>query len=382
LQDTAISFSKHDQVLYNGKTLPLTAALPLVAPTALPPTYSRGYLWDNLAVEPLQLRLKRAIPVVVTDEGLPFTVPTTALTVGEALRQADITVYLGDLVQPALGTQVSPGLDVLIVRSKPVTLSVDNHLLKTRTRAQSVGEALTEIGVGITGLDRVEPALDTTLSDDMTITITRVREEMEIKEQIVPYETVFQPDAALTIDTQAVVTNGAEGITRQRYRVRYENGVEVTRAEEDTWVAQEPAQRIIAYGQRIDPLTATMPDGTQITYWRKIRMLASSYSASTAGLPKDHAWYGRTYSGEVMRRGVVAVDPTVIPLRTQMYIPGYGNGEALDTGSAIRARRIDLGYDDDNLELWNRWVDVYLLWPPPPAYQITWVLPNYPRVPN
>jgi hypothetical protein len=65
-----------------------------------------------------------------------------------------------------------------------------------------------------------------------------------------------------------------------------------------------------------------------------------------------------------------------------MYIPGYGNGEALDTGSAIRARRIDLGYDDDNLELWNRWVDVYLLWPPPPAYQITWVLPNYPRVPN
>ena len=83
-----------------------------------------------------------------------------------------------------------------------------------------------------------------------------------------------------------------------------------------------------------------------------------------------------------MRKGIVAVDPRIIALRSQVYIPGYGIGDALDTGSAILARRIDLGYDDDNLELWNRWIDVYLLWPPPPAHQITWVIPNYPRVPR
>ena len=56
--------------------------------------------------------------------------------------------------------------------------------------------------------------------------------------------------------------------------------------------------------------------------------------------------------------------------------------DALDVGTAVRSRRIDLGYDNDNLQLWNRWVDVYLLWPPPPAAQITWVIPNYPRVPD
>ena len=59
---------------------------------------------------------------------------------------------------------------------------------------------------------------------------------------------------------------------------------------------------------------------------------------------------------------------------SDVYVRGYGVGSALDTGSAVRARRVDLGYDDDNLVLWNRWVDVYLLWPPPPDYQITWVL--------
>ncbi len=382
LTDAKIDFGAYDQIVYNGKALPLTTLLPLPAPVAERPTYSRGYLWDNLQTQPLTLRLQRAVPLTVRDGGLPFTVSTTALTVGEALRHANITIYLGDLVQPAMSEQVTPGLRVLIQRSKPVTLNVDGRVFKTRTRAQSVGAALVEIGVGITGSDRVEPALSTPLKDDLTIAITRVREEIEITEQIVPFETVFQPDSTLAIDTQAVVNAGAEGVTRQRYRVRYENGTEISRLEEDQWVAQEPGQRIIAYGQRIEPATATMPDGTQITYWRKIRMLASSYSAGTAGLAEDHPWYGHTFTGEVMRRGVVAVDPAVIPLRTQLYIPGYGNGEALDTGSAIRARRVDLGYDDDNLQLWNRWVDVYLLWPPPPAYQITWVLPNYPRVPN
>ncbi|HRW09503.1 MAG TPA: ubiquitin-like domain-containing protein [Caldilineaceae bacterium] len=382
LEDAAIDFGKYDQVLHNGKPMGLTAELPLSSPEYLPSTYSRGYLWDNLRVEPLQLHLQRAVPITVRDGGLPFTVQTTALTVGEALRQAEITVYLGDLVQPSLGTQISPGLRIFIQRSKPVTLQVDGRTLKTRTRALSVGDALAEIGVGVSGLDHIEPPLTTALKDDLRIAITRVREDIEIEEEIVPYETVFEPDASLAIDNQTVVNAGAEGITRKRFRVRYEDGAEVSRAEEDTWVAQEPAQRVIAYGQRIEPQTATMPDGTEITYWRKIRMLASSYSAGTAGVAKDNPWYGRTYTGEPMRKGVVAVDPRIIPLRTQVYIPGYGTGDALDTGSAIRARRIDLGYDDDNLQLWNRWVDVYLLWPPPPTHQITWVLPNYPRVPN
>ena len=80
-----------------------------------------------------------------------------------------------------------------------------------------------------------------------------------------------------------------------------------------------------------------------------------------------------------MRHGIVAVDPAVIRLGTDVYVPGYGQGYVGDTGSAIKGKRIDLGYDDDNLILWRQWVDVYLLAPVPPSYQIKWVLPNWPR---
>ncbi len=382
LTEAGVTVDPYDQVQIDEHRVNVNVDLTPITRTQLPLTYSRGYAWDNWHSEPLSLHLHRAVPIAVKDGGLPFTIRTTAQTVGEALYQSGILIYLGDSVQPSLGSQVTPGLRVQIQRSKPLLLRVDNRVIKTRSRAQTVGDALAEVGVGISGLDEITPTLDTPIQDDLEIAITRVYEEIEVAEQIVPFETVYQPDVNLAIDTQQQATPGAEGITRQRSRVRYENDQEVARVLEDTWVAQEPAQRIIAYGQGITPQTTTTPDGQQITYWRKIRMLASSYSAGTAGVATDEAWYGRTYTGDLMRQGVVAVDPRIIPLRSQVFVPGYGYGDALDTGSAIISRRIDLGYDDDKLQLWNRWVDVYLLWPPPPASQITWVLPNFPRVPN
>jgi uncharacterized protein YabE (DUF348 family) len=377
LADAEMVVDNYDQVMINGVPLGWDEQLPSRTRTLMSPTYNRGHIWENLRVDPLHVRIYRAIPITVDDGHMPFVINTTAQSVGEALRDAEITLYLGDKVHPSLGSPVSTGLRVFIERSTPVSLKVDDRLIKTRTRGKTVGDALTEIGIGVAGLDRVTPALDAELYDNVEITIVRVHEEIEIDEDIVPFETIFQGDPNLLIDTQQVVTPGAEGITRRRTRVRYENGEEVARTLEDTWIAQEPAQRVIAYGQKLEPRTFTTADGQTLTYWRKIRMSATSYSASTAGVSPDASYYGRTRTGDRMRFGIVAVDPSIIPLHSKVYVPGYGVGDALDTGSAIRARRIDLGYDDSNLVLWSRWVDVYLLWPPPTG-PITWVLPNWP----
>jgi len=53
---------------------------------------------------------------------------------------------------------------------------------------------------------------------------------------------------------------------------------------------------------------------------------------------------GRTATGMPVGRGVVAVDPSVIPLGSRLYIPGYGNGVAADVGGGIRGNIIDLWY--------------------------------------
>jgi 3D (Asp-Asp-Asp) domain-containing protein len=51
---------------------------------------------------------------------------------------------------------------------------------------------------------------------------------------------------------------------------------------------------------------------------------------------------GVTASGIPVGPGVIAVDPAVIPLGTQVFVPGYGPAVAADTGSAIRGNVVDL----------------------------------------
>ena len=51
---------------------------------------------------------------------------------------------------------------------------------------------------------------------------------------------------------------------------------------------------------------------------------------------------GRTASGLPVGVGVIAVDPTVIPLGTRVFVPGYGPAVAADVGPAIKGNIIDL----------------------------------------
>lgn len=53
---------------------------------------------------------------------------------------------------------------------------------------------------------------------------------------------------------------------------------------------------------------------------------------------------GTTATGIPVGWGVVAVDPKVIPLGTRMTVPGYGEGVAADTGSAVKGAIIDLWF--------------------------------------
>jgi 3D (Asp-Asp-Asp) domain-containing protein len=63
---------------------------------------------------------------------------------------------------------------------------------------------------------------------------------------------------------------------------------------------------------------------------------------------------GRTATGMPVGPGVVAVDPSVIPLGTRMNVPGYGNGVAADVGSGIKGDTIDLWMAASQCAAWGR----------------------------
>ncbi len=99
-------------------------------------------------------------------------------------------------------------------------------------------------------------------------------------------------------------------------------------------VAAKAAQRKSQWLQR----TASPPAGR-----RRLVVSATCYD-----LP------GRTATGMPVGRGVVAVDPSVIPLGTRVSVPGYGNGVAADVGSGVRGRVIDLWMPRAQCARWGR----------------------------
>ncbi|SFC42221.1 3D (Asp-Asp-Asp) domain-containing protein, partial [Alkalibacterium subtropicum] len=60
---------------------------------------------------------------------------------------------------------------------------------------------------------------------------------------------------------------------------------------------------------------------------------------------------------------VIAVDPDVIPLESRVYIPGYGEFIAGDTGGAIIGNRIDLHMEnvDDAWAFGRQQLDIQIL---------------------
>lgn len=88
-------------------------------------------------------------------------------------------------------------------------------------------------------------------------------------------------------------------------------------------------------------------------------MVATAYFSGGGGLNGN----GITSIGLRTKKGIVAVDPKIIPLGTKLYIPGYGEALAADTGGWVKGNRIDLVFDslEECYRYGRRKIKVYLV---------------------
>ncbi|MHB1293666.1 MAG: ubiquitin-like domain-containing protein [Anaerolineae bacterium] len=370
-EELDVLVAAHDALLVAGVETDLNAALPM------PTRPSRGGLSAMVSEmrRSVQVTVRRGVPLTVQDGLVPLAFYTTARTVGEALYEQGLIVYAGDRVFPDLNTQVAPDLSVYVERSRPMVLDIGGKVHALRTRMKTVADVLEAWAVDLGPKDYVVPEIDTEIERDLRVSVVRVVDEYVIEEEPIPFAVRTEPNPDMELDTSGVTQWGSEGAKRRRIRVRYENDVPIYQVEEDEWVAREPEDRVYSYGTKIVLRELETSDGV-VTYWRKIRMRATSYTAASAGKTRDSPTYGITRLGTRARRGVVAVDPSVISLRTKVYVPGYGVGSAEDTGGGIIGRRIDLCYEEGDSASWSVWVDVYLLAPAPASESIHYMLPE------
>ena len=89
--------------------------------------------------------------------------------------------------------------------------------------------------------------------------------------------------------------------------------------------------------------------------------LLGKFESTAYTLYKDSN--AKTAYGLTPQVGVIAVDPNVIPLGTKLYVEGYGNAIAGDTGSAIKGRIVDVFFNtrDECMQWGRRQVNVWIV---------------------
>lgn len=244
----------------------------------------------------------------------------------------------------------------------PVRLITASGTKTIVTPAEDVGALLEEQGIELGPHDVVRPSLSDPIVPFSSIRISRIETWVSSVKHRLGERTIHVIDFALPPGKTKILRHGSPGMAETMVDYTQTDG-RIDKRILHTRVLRTPRTQVIAEGVGTYAAMADFArQGLQKTSYiasQALEMVATAYTADCGGCSGS----GYTSSGYHAGHGIVAVDPSVIPLGTRLYIPGYGFAIAGDTGGAIVGKRIDLGFDSlgGALEFGRQVVKVYEL---------------------
>ena len=304
--------------------------------------------------------------VTVYDQGETREFLTGASTVADAIQEAGIMLGASDRTNQALASPVWDGINITITRELAFNVQIDNSALLTRTAwpDTTVEQVLTQLQQEQNLSLLYGGNYDRTITAGETLNFASWRARNEVETLVLPYEVIENRTGAVWQGRSHVRQVGVPGEHTITTSVVYIGGTENNREVIDSMILLEPVDAVIDIGTA--PLGAlTDTSAPDFHYVRRVRMEATAYAAGycCTGKHPDDPWYRITASGREVEHGIVAVDRTVIPLGTRLYVEGYGFALAADVGGAIRGYKIDLFMEDvqDALRFGRRHLYVWIL---------------------
>lgn len=287
---------------------------------------------------------------VITD-GDAVTVHTTyASDPAKVLKEAGVNLSADDIYTTESNDGVS---EIKVQRAQTITVYCGDNVLQVSSYGERLDALFVRLGIVIDDSVAASLPLDTMTYDGMEVRVDQKGKYTESYTMEIPFETTYCDDPTLPLGEEKVLVTGKVGQMLCTANVVYVNGVESERTVYQETVTVEPVTQVVAVGtgeqvgQESDaPLIGdgviVLPTGEVLTYTRKDTFVATAYTHTDAGCDEF------TANGAPVKWGVVAVDPSVIPYGTRMFIVTndgsfvYGLSTAEDCGGAIQNKRLDL----------------------------------------
>lgn len=265
-------------------------------------------------------------------------------TVADALKASGFTPSASDAVTPAVDTKITNSLNIDISRKFNVTVVADGQTKTAVVAEGSVEKALGQAGVSVGGEDVVSADKTAPVSEGMKLIVNRVAYQEVTKTEDVAYQNKDVLDNTLKKGTKKVQTAGANGsksvVLRQKLIDGKVAGSEVVK----TTVVKQPVNQVTLVGtKKIASSFATVnSDGTLVDQSGN----SVNYKKYITGKCSGYTGGGWTSTGRAAAVGLVAVNPSVIPYGSKLYICSadgktvYGYAIAADTGGGLMSGRI------------------------------------------
>ncbi|MEV7113297.1 ubiquitin-like domain-containing protein [Streptomyces anulatus] len=228
-------------------------------------------------------------PLTLTLDGVRRQVWTTADTVAGALRALGVRAEGAYLSASPSARIARTGLTLTVRTERTVTFMADGQERTLRTNAATVQEALAEAGITLHGHDTtsVDPA--SFPRDGRTISVLRITDTREVRDETVPYAVERSEDPELFRGAEVVERAGRNGVRRVTYAVRTVNGVRQKPRRTAEELVHRPVSRVVRTGTRQRPASVAGADGLN---WSA---LAACESGGRPGAVDPSGTYGGLY---------------------------------------------------------------------------------------
>ncbi|MGE8207428.1 ubiquitin-like domain-containing protein [Heyndrickxia sp. NPDC080065] len=278
--------------------------------------------------------------VHLTLDGKNRTIWTTVDTVQDLLEDENIKLGNYDQVRPEIDQNIIENMRIDISKAFSLTLNDGGNKKKVWSTSTTVADFLKQQGIKLKELDRTKPDLKHTVGPEDVIKVIRVKKVSDVVEVPIEYAVTTKKDTKLLQGQEKVVQQGENGLVRKEYEITKENGKEVDRKLLREKTIKESKDKIVSVGTKI--VTAQVSRGEP--GGKEYFVTATAYTADCNGCS------GRTATGINLRANpnlkIIAVDPSLIPLGTKVYVEGYGYAVAADTGGAINGKIIDVFFSN------------------------------------
>ncbi len=297
----------------------------------------------------------------VIKDGDQVTVHTTYATdPDKILSEAGVDLSAEDFYTTGEEDGVA---QICVQRAMEVSIDHCGTPVQVNSYGESLEALLDRMAIPSEGDYSVSVPLSTQTYDGMQVRIDHTVNAQETYTAALPYEITYCDDPTLALGEEKILTPGQDGSVLRTDAVVYVNTQEQSRTTLEETVTQQPVNQVVLKGTGenvggsndkpiIGDGVIILPTGEVLTYNRAEQFRATAYTKTDDGCD-DY-----TATGSLVHWGVVAVDPSVIPYGTRMYIVSndgayyYGLSTAEDCGGSIIGNRLDL-YMETDPECWQ-----------------------------